>query len=118
MSIDPRTLDDAAWLAVGAAALTLLGNLLSGLLAGRKAGLTYRASTNIGLTVSARGEFTIIVANLGVTAGLMPLLKPFAALYVLILAVLAPLFAKESKRIYNGLSRVFRWENVRRQTER
>ncbi|PDO09636.1 MAG: cation/H(+) antiporter [Candidatus Reconcilbacillus cellulovorans] len=118
LSIDPRTLDDAAWLAVGAAALTLLGNLLSGLLAGRKAGLTYRASTNIGLTVSARGEFTIIVANLGVTAGLMPLLKPFAALYVLILAVLAPLFAKESKRIYNGLSRVFRWENVRRQTER
>jgi CPA2 family monovalent cation:H+ antiporter-2 len=109
LGIDPLTLGDAAWLAVGAVLLTVVANMVAGMVAGRKAGLTHKASTNIGLTVMARGEFTIIVANLGLSAGLMPLLKPFSALYVLILAILGPLLAKESKPIYNGLNKLFRW---------
>lgn len=110
LGIDPRTLGGAVWLALGAVVLTILGNVVSGMFAGRNAGLSHRASTNIGLTVMARGEFTIIVANLGVTAGLMPVLKPFSALYVFILSIVGPLFAKESKHVYNGLSRVFGWK--------
>jgi len=35
----------------------------------------------------------------------LPVLQPFAALYVLILAVLGPLLTKESERIYNILNR-------------
>ncbi|HZG76413.1 MAG TPA: potassium:proton antiporter, partial [Paenibacillus sp.] len=46
------------------------------------------------------------------SAGLMPLLKPFSALYVLILAILGPLLAKESKPIYNGLNKLFRWSKT------
>jgi len=109
LSIDPLTLGEAVWVAVGAVLLTIMGNVIAGMIAGRKAGLSHKASMNIGLTIMARGEFTIIVANLGVTAGLMPLLKPFSALYVLILAILGPLFAKQSKHIYNGLNKIFRW---------
>lgn len=109
LGIDPLDLGEAVWLAIGAALLTILANLVAGMLAGRKAGLSYRASTNIGLTVMARGEFTIIVANLGVIAGLMPLLKPLSALYVLILAILGPLLAKESKHIYKALDKLFGW---------
>jgi len=109
LSIDPLTLGDAAWLAIGAVLLTVLANMVAGMIAGRKAGLSHKASTNIGLTVMARGEFTIIVANLGISAGLMPLLKPFSALYVLVLAILGPLLAKESKRIYGGLNKIFKW---------
>jgi len=109
LSIDPLTLGDAAWIAIGAVLLTILGNMIAGMIAGRKAELSHKASTNIGLTIMARGEFTIIVANLGVAAGLMPLLKPFSALYVLILAILGPLLAKESKHIYAGLNKIFRW---------
>jgi len=112
LGIDPLTLGDAAWLAVGAVALTIVANMVAGMIAGRNAGLTHKASTNIGLTVMARGEFTIIVANLGLSAGLMPLLKPFSALYVLILAILGPLLAKESKPIYNGLNKLFRWSKT------
>jgi CPA2 family monovalent cation:H+ antiporter-2 len=37
---------------------------------------------------------------------LAPLLQPFAALYVLLLATLAPLLAKESERIYALLVRL------------
>jgi hypothetical protein len=37
----------------------------------------------------------------GTRRGLLPVLQPFAALYVLILAVLGPLLTKESERIYD-----------------
>jgi len=111
LSIDPLSLGDAAWMAVGAVALTIIANVVAGMLAGRNAGLTHKASLNIGLTIMARGEFTIIVANLGIVAGLSPLIKPFSALYVLILAILGPLCAKGSKSIYAGLDRVFRWSS-------
>lgn len=57
----------------------------------------------------ARGEFTIIVANLGLAGGLSAMLKPFSALYVLILAILGPLLAKESKRVYRGMNQLFKW---------
>ncbi|NIK78894.1 CPA2 family monovalent cation:H+ antiporter-2 [Paenibacillus castaneae] len=113
LSIDPLTLGDAAWIAIGAVLLTIIGNLLAGMIAGRNAGLSHKASTNIGLTVMARGEFTIIVANLGIAAGLMPLLKPFSALYVLILAILGPLLTKESKPIYAGLNKIFKWSKAK-----
>ncbi|MBG9734465.1 cation:proton antiporter [Paenibacillus alvei] len=113
LSIDPLTLGDAAWMAIGAVLLTVVSNMVAGWMAGRQAGLTYKASTNIGLTIMARGEFTIIVANLGISAGLMPLLKPFSALYVLVLAIVGPLLAKESKSVYGGLNRIFKWSSTK-----
>lgn len=112
LSIDPSTLAGAIWLALGAAALTIAGNFVAGMISGRKAGLSHKASTNIGLTIMARGEFSIIVANLGITAGLNPILTPFTALYVLILAIVGPLLAKESKNIYKLLNKIFKWSNT------
>ncbi|MED3624720.1 cation:proton antiporter [Neobacillus thermocopriae] len=115
LSIDPATLADAIWLALGAALVTIIGNFVAGIISGRRAGLSHKASTNIGLTIMARGEFSIIVANLGVTAGLNTILTPFTALYVLILAIAGPLMAKESKTIYKYLNKIFKWK---KETER
>ena len=109
LSIDPLSLGNAVWIALGAVLITILANVVSGMIAGRKAGLSHKASLNIGLTVVARGEFSIVVANMGLAAGLMPALKPFSAVYVLVLAILGPLLARESKHIYNGLSKIFGW---------
>jgi CPA2 family monovalent cation:H+ antiporter-2 len=109
LGIDPLTLKGAVWPALAAVALTLVGNFTSGLLAGRTAGLSPRASTNVGLTITARGEFSIILANLARAGGLLPVLQSFAALYVVILAVLGPLLTKESRWIYARLRPVFRW---------
>ena len=109
LSIDPLSLGNALWIALGAVLITILANVISGMIAGRKAGLSHKASLNIGLTVVARGEFSIVVANMGLAAGLMPALKPFSAVYVLVLAILGPLLARESKHIYNGLSKIFGW---------
>jgi CPA2 family monovalent cation:H+ antiporter-2 len=97
LQIDPTSLGGAVWLSIAAVIVTILGNFFAGLFAGRRAGLSAKASTNIGLTIVSRGEFSIILANLGKSGGLLDILQPFAALYVLILAILGPLLTKESK---------------------
>jgi CPA2 family monovalent cation:H+ antiporter-2 len=105
LTIDPLTLGGAIVPAVLAVLLTIIGNLVAGLIAGRAAGLSPRASTRIGLTIVSRGEFSIIMANLGKAGKLMPALQPFAALYVLLLAILGPLLTKESDRLYDLFAR-------------
>jgi CPA2 family monovalent cation:H+ antiporter-2 len=109
LSIDPSALGGAVWLALAAVVLTILGNFIAGMLAGRTAGLSPRASSNIGLTIISRGEFSIVMANLGRAGELLPVLQPFAALYVLILAILGPFLSMQSRPIYEGLNKVFRW---------
>lgn len=106
LGIDPFGLGGAVWIALGAVALTVVGNYTAGLLAGRAAGLSPRASSNIGLTIMSRGEFSIVVASLAKAGGLLATLQPFAALYVLILAILGPLLTKESDRVYRLLAAV------------
>ena len=64
LTIDPFALGGAVWPALGAALLTLIGNVAAGMLAGRTAGLSTAASLTTGLTIVSRGEFSIIMANL------------------------------------------------------
>lgn len=101
LTIDPFALGGAVWPVLGAVVVTLFGNIAAGMLAGRSAKLAAGPSLNVGLTIVSRGEFSIIMANLAKSGGLLPVLQPFAALYVLILAVLGPLLTKESERIYS-----------------
>jgi K+:H+ antiporter subunit KhtU len=108
LTVDPFALGGAVWLAIGAAALSLIGVLIAGQLAGRAAGHSGATSLNVGLTLLGRGEFSIIVARLAQAGGLAALLQPFAALYVLILATFAPLLAKESEHLYSLIARGFR----------
>ena len=100
LSIDPFTLGGAAWLAIAAAIMSLVGVTIAGLVVGKRSNLSPVASLNTSFTLLARGEFSIIIVNLALAGALMPILQPFAALYVLILASASPLLAKESERIY------------------
>jgi monovalent cation:H+ antiporter-2, CPA2 family len=113
LTIDPFALGGAVWPALGAVALTIVGNVAAGMLAGRSSNLSMPASLNTGLTIVSRGEFSIIMANLAKAGGLAPVLQPFAALYVLILAVLGPLLTKESERIYDLLAKLFEWLKIK-----
>ena len=107
LTIDPFALGGAVWLAVGAVILTIVGNVLAGVLAGRTAQLSSQGSLNIGLTIVSRGEFSIILANLAKAGNLIPIIQPFAALYVLILAIIGPVLTKESERIYDLSVKLF-----------
>jgi CPA2 family monovalent cation:H+ antiporter-2 len=99
LTIDPFSLGGAVWLALAAVVVTLIGNITAGVIAGRLAKLSKQASYNIGFTIVSRGEFSIIMANLAKSGALLDIIQPFAALYVLILAVLGPVLTKESERI-------------------
>ncbi|WP_019424921.1 cation:proton antiporter [Paenibacillus sp. OSY-SE] len=111
LTIDPLSLGGAIGMAVVAAILTIIGNIISGMLAGRAAGMSTRASANIGFTLASRGEFSIIMANIGKAGGLLPVVQSFAVMYVLILAILGPLMTKESKTIYNFCHKSVQWGN-------
>lgn len=100
LSINPLSLGGAVTAALVGVLLTILGNVCAGAIAGRIAGLSGRSTANIGFTLVSRGEFSIIIANMAKTGGLLPNIQSFAVLYVLILAILGPLLTKESKKIY------------------
>lgn len=110
LSLDPRFLGGAVVPVLVAVAFTLVGNFVAGMMAGRAAGLSPKASANIGVTITARGELNIVVANVAKAAGLDPTLQSFAALYVFILAIMGPLLTRESRVIYRVLNALFKWE--------
>lgn len=100
LSIDPTTLGGAVQWAAIAAGLTIAANLASGYFATRISKMKKRLSFDIGFTLSARGEFSIIMANIGKAGGLNPIIQSFVVVYVLILSIVAPILTKESRTIW------------------
>lgn len=96
LTVDPAALPEVAGPVLVAAAATLVGCVTAGVVAARIQRLGPDAAANIGLTVLARGEFSLILATLAVAAGLDSRLSQFAAGYVVLLAVAGPLAASRS----------------------
>ncbi|HKO61593.1 MAG TPA: cation:proton antiporter [Pyrinomonadaceae bacterium] len=107
LSIDPFTLGGAAWFAIAAAILSVVAVIIAGFIVGWRAKLSTVGALNTSFTLLARGEFSIIIVNLAIAGGLLSVLQPFAALYVLILASASPLLAKESERIHDLFVKLF-----------
>lgn len=68
-----------------------LTKVLTGYWAAGRAGVDWRGRIRAGMTLVARGEFSIVIAGLG--AAISSGLGPVAAAYVLFLAVLGPVLA-------------------------
>ncbi|MEY8746990.1 cation:proton antiporter [Bacillales bacterium AN1005] len=100
LTIEPSSLGGAVGMTLIAVVLTIVSNYGAGMIAGKMAGMSTKASLNVGFTLVSRGEFSIIMANIGKAGGLMASIQSFAVLYVLILAVLEPILTKESPRLY------------------
>lgn len=108
-SIDLGALGSVLVPAVIAGCLTLLLNLVAGVFAARTYGYHQRAAANLGLTLLGRGEFSLILATLAVSAGLDDRLASFVAVYVLLLAVVSPLAAANAAWVARRLpDRLFR----------
>jgi CPA2 family monovalent cation:H+ antiporter-2 len=58
---------------------------------------------NIGLTIVSRGEFSIVLASLAQSGGLLGIIQPFTAVYVLALSILGPILTKNSGLVYRGM---------------
>jgi CPA2 family monovalent cation:H+ antiporter-2 len=96
LSVDPGALGEVAAPVLLAVTVTVAGCIVAGTIAARIQKMGPYAAANIGLTVLARGEFSLILASLAVAAGLDGRLGPFTAGYVLVLAIAGPLAASRS----------------------
>jgi CPA2 family monovalent cation:H+ antiporter-2 len=94
LQIDPASIPPVLWPALGLGVVGLATKWLTGSLAARRAGVGWRGRLRAGSVLVARGEFSIAIAALGVSAGVESTLGPLTAAYVLTLAVLGPLLAR------------------------
>lgn len=92
LEIDPATLVPVAWQATGLGVATGGTKLLTGYWAARRAGVDSAGRWRAGLVLIPRGEFSIVIAGLGIA--LEPQLGPLSAAYVLFLAILGPVAAR------------------------
>lgn len=87
IAIDPRALLPVLIPALILAILTGATKIATGVWAARRGGIGVKGQWRAGLSLVPHGEFSIVIAGLGVTAGVNAELGPLAAAYVLMLAV-------------------------------
>ena len=95
LRIAPASLPPVLLPAAGLALVTTATKLLTGLWAARRHGLDRPAGMRAGAVLVARGEFSMVLAQLG--SGVEARLEPLTAAYVLVLAVLGPIFTRAAK---------------------
>ncbi|MFE6287193.1 cation:proton antiporter [Streptomyces sp. NPDC057877] len=91
---DPATIPPVLLPALALAVVTTLTKIATGYWAARRAGISVKGRWRAGGALVARGEFSIVIAGLAVTAGIEPSLGPLATSYVLILVIIGPLTAR------------------------
>ena len=104
LSIDVGALDSVGWIIALAVVLSVVGKLGGTYAAGKVGGFTPRQSLNAGTALVARGEFTVILAQVAATNPAISMsakrdLVAFAGIYVLCTALIGVLLMKESKRL-------------------
>jgi CPA2 family monovalent cation:H+ antiporter-2 len=98
LSIDPGTLSDVAGYAIVLALVTGATKAATGWWAAGRAGVSVRGRRRAATALLARGEFSIVIAGLGLTAGVGGKLGPIAAAYVLIMATTGPVLARLARQ--------------------
>ncbi|MFI2431338.1 cation:proton antiporter [Streptomyces sp. NPDC018693] len=96
---DPASIPPVLLPALALAVVTALTKIATGYWAARRAGISPKGRWRAGGTLVARGEFSIVIAGLAVTAGIEPSLGPLATAYVLILVIVGPLTARYTEPV-------------------
>jgi CPA2 family monovalent cation:H+ antiporter-2 len=104
LSTDPAALPSVLLPAALLAVVGVATKVLTGWAAGRRAGVGSAGRLRAGVTLVARGEFSIIIAGL-VAASVTPSFAPTVAAYVLIIAVLGPLAPRLADPLVHHLAR-------------
>ncbi|WP_405592405.1 cation:proton antiporter [Streptomyces sp. NBC_01092] len=103
LNTDPASIPPVLLPALALAAVTAATKIATGYWAARRAGIGTKGRWRAGGALVARGEFSIVIAGLAVTAGIEPSLGPLATAYVLILVVLGPLTARYTEPLATRL---------------
>lgn len=91
LQTDPQDLPPVLVIAVVLAVVTIATKFATGWWAAAQGGSAFTGRLRAGLVLLPRGEFSIVIAGLGVSAGLDPQLGTLAAAYVLVMAALGPI---------------------------
>jgi CPA2 family monovalent cation:H+ antiporter-2 len=94
LQIDPAILPPVLLPAVGLGLVTTLTKLLSGWWSAHRAGADDLGCLRAGSILVTHGEFSVLIAGLGMASGIEPQLGAFAAAYVLFLSILGPILAQ------------------------
>ncbi len=94
LQTDPRSIPPVLGAAVVLAVVTAATKVGTGWWAARRAGIGIAGRLRAGGALVARGEFSVVIAGLAVTAGVESRLGPLATTYVLVLAMAGPVIAR------------------------
>ena len=95
LNTDPTQIPPVLGYAVALAVVTTLTKVATGWIAARMQGIGKLGRARAGAALVARGEFSIVIAGLAVSAGAVDSqLAPLATAYVLLMAILGPIAAR------------------------
>lgn len=95
LNTNPSTIPPVLGVALALAVVTTVTKLLTGWWAAKRQGIARMGRARAGAALVARGEFSIVIAGLAVSAGAVDeQLAALATAYVLIMAVFGPLAAR------------------------
>lgn len=111
MQIDPRALAAEAWLILGVSAFTLVVRTIASSAALTLIGTPLKEALRTGVSVTPIGEFSFIIAQLGVTAAVVPRkFYPLAVGVSLVTTLVAPWLTRRSEAVAEFLAaRQPRW---------
>lgn len=105
LQIDPGAIPPVAVAAVALGIVTAATKVYTGAWAARRAGVALPGRVRAGTALMSRGEFSILIAGLGVGAGVEPDLGPLAAAYVLLMAIAGSVVTRAADPIAHALTR-------------
>lgn len=108
---DPRSIPPVILPALALAGVTALTKIATGYWAAKRAGISAKGRWRAGGALVARGEFSIVIAGIAVTAGVEAELGPLATAYVLVLVIAGPLAARYTEPV---ALRLTGWRAARR----
>lgn len=95
LEVNPASILPAMPIALALGIISLITKVLTGYWAGRRQNIDQRGSLRAGAELVARGEFSIVIAGLGIAVE--PRIGPLSAGYVLLMAIAGPVLARIAK---------------------
>jgi len=94
LQTDPADIPVVLLPALALAVVTMGTKVVTGYASAARAGIGVPGRWRSGLALMPRGEFSVIIAGVAVSAGVDPTIAPFAATYMLITVISSPILAR------------------------